>query len=59
MQMVDGPAVMAGRPQHGKEHPFVCALLLPAMRIDTKQDLWFSTKDTISKIYDGRVQEGL
>ena len=23
------------------------------MRIDTKQDLWFSTKDTIAKVYDG------
>ena len=25
--------------------------------IDTRQDLWFSTKDTISKIYDGRFKE--
>ena len=25
--------------------------------IDTQQDLWFSTKDTISKIYDGRFKE--
>ncbi|MBQ9858735.1 MAG: NADP-dependent isocitrate dehydrogenase, partial [Oscillospiraceae bacterium] len=25
--------------------------------IDTKQSLWFSTKDTISKIYDGRFKE--
>jgi isocitrate dehydrogenase len=24
--------------------------------IDTKQDLWFSTKDTISKIYDGQFK---
>ena len=24
--------------------------------IDTKQDLWFSTKDTISKIYDGELK---
>ena len=24
--------------------------------VDTKQDLWFSTKDTISKIYDGRFK---
>ena len=25
--------------------------------LDVKQDLWFSTKDTISKIYDGRFKE--
>lgn len=25
--------------------------------IDTKQDLWFSTKDTISKTYDGRFRD--
>ncbi len=25
--------------------------------VDTKQDLWFSTKDTIAKIYDGRFKE--
>ncbi|NLA87551.1 MAG: NADP-dependent isocitrate dehydrogenase [Clostridiales bacterium] len=25
--------------------------------IDTKQDLWFSTKDTISKVYDGQFKE--
>ncbi len=25
--------------------------------LDAKQDLWFSTKDTISKIYDGRFKE--
>ena len=24
--------------------------------IDTKQDLWFSTKDTIAKVYDGRFK---
>lgn len=24
---------------------------------DTRQDLWFSTKDTISKLYDGRFKE--
>lgn len=25
--------------------------------VDTKQDLWFSTKDTISKVYDGAFKE--
>jgi isocitrate dehydrogenase len=25
--------------------------------VDTKQDLWFSTKDTIAKIYDGRFKQ--
>ncbi len=25
--------------------------------LDTKQDLWFSTKDTIAKVYDGRFRD--
>ncbi len=25
--------------------------------LDTRQDLWFSTKDTIAKVYDGRFKE--
>ena len=52
MQKVDGPAVWQGA--HNKEksiRSFAKACFQYA--IDTKQDLWFSTKDTIAKIYDG------
>ncbi len=52
IQKVDGPAVFQG--QHNKEksiRSFARACFQHAL--DIKQDLWFSTKDTISKIYDG------
>ena len=52
IQKVDGPAVWQG--QHNKEksiRSFARACFQYA--VDTKQDLWFSTKDTISKVYDG------
>ena len=52
VQNVDGPAVWQGA--HNKEksiRSFARACFQYA--IDTKQDLWFSTKDTIAKIYDG------
>ena len=52
VQKVDGPAVWQG--QHNKEksiRSFARACFQYA--VDTKQDLWFSTKDTISKVYDG------
>ena len=52
VQKVDGPAVWQGA--HNKEksiRSFAKACFQYA--IDTKQDLWFSTKDTIAKIYDG------
>ena len=52
VQSVDGPAIWQG--VHNKEssvRSFAHACFSYA--IDTKQDLWFSTKDTISKIYDG------
>ena len=51
VQKVDGPAVFQG--EHNKEssiRSFAKACFQYA--IDTKQDLWFSTKDTISKKYD-------
>ncbi len=51
VQKVDGPAVWQGT--HNKEksiRSFARACFQYA--IDTKQDLWFSTKDTISKTYD-------
>ena len=52
VQKVDGPAVWQGA--HNKEksiRSFARACFQYA--IDTKQDLWFSTKDTIAKVYDG------
>ena len=52
VQKVDGPAVWQGA--HNKEssiRSFAKACFQYA--IDTKQDLWFSTKDTIAKVYDG------
>ena len=55
IQKVDGPAVWQG--QHNKEksiRSFARACFQYA--VDTKQDLWFSTKDTISKVYDGEFK---
>ena len=51
VQKTDGPAVFQG--EHNKEssiRSFARACFQYA--IDTKQDLWFSAKDTISKKYD-------
>ena len=56
VQKVDGPAVFQGA--HNKEdsiRSFAKACFSYA--IDTKQDLWFSTKDTISKVYDGEFKK--
>lgn len=56
VQKVDGPAVWQG--SHNKEKSissFARACFQYA--IDTKQDLWFSTKDTIAKIYDGEFKK--
>ena len=55
VQKVDGPAVWQG--QHNKEssiRSFARACFQYA--IDTRQDLWFSTKDTIAKVYDGEFK---
>ena len=55
VQETDGPAVFQG--EHNKEssiRSFARACFQYA--IDTKQDLWFSTKDTIAKIYDGEFK---
>ena len=52
VQKVDGPAVWQGA--HNKAssiRSFAKACFQYA--IDTKQDVWFSTKDTIAKVYDG------
>ena len=56
VQKTDGPAVFQG--EHNKEssiRSFARACFQYA--IDTKQDLWFSTKDTISKKYDAQFRE--
>ena len=55
VQKVDGPAVFQG--QHNKSasiRSFARACFQFA--IDQKQDLWFSTKDTIAKIYDSEFR---
>ncbi|MGM9651030.1 MAG: NADP-dependent isocitrate dehydrogenase [Faecousia sp.] len=55
VQKVDGPAVWQGA--HNKEssiRSFARACFQYA--IDTRQDLWFSTKDTIAKVYDGEFK---
>jgi len=55
IQKVDGPAVWLG--QHNKDssiRSFARSCFQYAA--DTRQDLWFSTKDTISKTYDGHFK---
>ena len=55
VQKVTGPAVWQGA--HNKDssiRSFARACFQYA--VDTKQDLWFSTKDTIAKAYDGRFK---
>ncbi len=55
VQKVDGPAVWQGA--HNKEisiRNFAHSCFKYA--IATKQDLWFSTKDTIAKVYDGEFK---
>jgi isocitrate dehydrogenase len=55
VQKVAGPAVWQGAHNLEKSiRSFARACFQYA--IDTKQDLWFSTKDTISKIYDGQFK---
>lgn len=52
VQKVDGPAIWQA--QHNKESSIrAFARSCFQYAVDTRQDLWFSTKDTISKIYDG------
>ena len=56
VQEVDGPAVWQG--QHNKEESirsFARACFRYA--VTTGQDLWFSTKDTIAKVYDGEFKK--
>ncbi len=56
VQKLDGPGVLQA--QHNREssiRSFAQSCFQYA--VDTKQDLWFSTKDTISKVYDGAFKE--
>ena len=56
VQQVEGPAVWQGA--HNKDssiRSFARACFQYA--IDTRQDLWFSTKDTIAKVYDGEFKK--
>ena len=56
VQKVDGPAVWQG--QHNKEESIRSfARSCFQYAIDTRQDLWFSTKDTIAKVYDGEFMK--
>ena len=55
VQTVDGPAVWQG--QHNKEASIrAFARSCFQYALSQKQDLWFSTKDTISKVYDGEFK---
>ena len=56
VQRVNGPAVWQGA--HNKDssiRSFARSCFQHA--IDTRQDLWFSTKDTIAKVYDGQFKK--
>jgi isocitrate dehydrogenase, NADP-dependent, eukaryotic type len=56
VQRVEGPAVWQG--QHNLDSSiFSFAESCFSYALATGQDLWFSTKDTISKTYDGRFRE--
>src|SRR5699024_5309906 len=56
VQKVDGPAVWQGAHNKDKSiRSFARACFQYA--VDTKQDLWFSTKDTIAKVYDGELKK--
>ena len=55
VQKLNGPGVFLA--QHNKESSIRSfARSCFAYAADAKQDLWFSTKDTISKVYDGRFK---
>lgn len=52
----DGPGVIQGI--HNKDKSIVSfAQACFKFALDTKQDLWFATKDTISKVYDHRFKD--
>jgi isocitrate dehydrogenase len=56
LQTLDSPAVWRG--MHNKDTSILSfARSCFNYALSTRQDLWFSTKDTISKIYDGHFKE--
>ncbi len=56
IQKMSGPGVLQGiHNMEGSIESFAHSCFKYA--IDMKQDLWFSTKDTISKVYDGAFKE--
>ena len=56
VQKTDGPAVWQGAHNKDKSiRSFARSCFQYA--IDTRQDLWFSTKDTIAKVYDGEFKK--
>ena len=56
IQMLEGPGIFQG--VHNKEKSIESyARSVFSYALDVKQDLWFSTKDTISKVYDGAFKE--
>ena len=56
VQKTDGPTVWQGAHNKDKSiRSFARACFQYA--IDTRQDLWFSTKDTIAKVYDGEFKK--
>ena len=56
VQKTDGPTVWQGAHNKDKSiRSFARSCFQYA--VDTKQDLWFSTKDTIAKVYDGEFKK--
>lgn len=56
VQTLDGPGVFQG--MHNKENSIESfARSVFSYGLSTHQDVWFSTKDTISKVYDGAFKE--
>ena len=56
VQKTDGPTVWQGAHNKDKSiRSFARSCFQYA--IDTRQDLWFSTKDTIAKVYDGEFKK--
>lgn len=56
VQRTEGPAVFQG--MHNKESSIASfARSCFEYALNTKQDLWFSAKDTIAKVYDGEFRD--
>lgn len=56
VQTLNGPGIFQG--MHNKKSSIVSfAKSCFNYAIDTRQDLWFSTKDTIAKVYDGAFKD--